>query len=310
MTNSHEVRLAGPLSLDGFEVVEVPVRYPGPGEVLVRNDWMALTHAMGELLRRPSARLTAATVGIVIASRSAELAAGDLVTHGYGWRGHVTARDSEFTRLDRELLPEPRYFLNPGSTAWRGMAEVANVGSGDTVFVSGAAGAVGSLAGQIARCLGARLVIGSAGSRAKVDYLMNELGYDAAFDYHQGPITARLAELAPLGVDVCFDTAGGEQLEAAVRAAAPGARFALCGTLSGRKPTLELGTRAITLRAFTTSFDPADTHAWNLRFARWLREGRMVFPHTVIEGGPARAPHALISLLKGEFTGSVLLRLS
>jgi NADPH-dependent curcumin reductase CurA len=325
---SEEVRLAarpvGVLAPEHFTLVEAEVRHPGPGEVLVRNDWMALAQVMSKLLRieytpempfatRPGDPLTSATVGTVVASGSAELAVGELVAHGYGWRQYVTAAATDFARLERDLLPEDRYFLNAGPTAWRGMVEVARVAEGDTVFVSGAAGAVGSLAGQIARCLGAKRVIGSAGSKAKVDYLVHELGFDAAFDYHDGPVLDRLSELAPDGIDVFFDNVSGEQFEAAIQVAVPGARFALCGALSGRNPTLDLGplgTRDITIQGFSSSYDPADTTAWTEQFGRWLREGRITFPHTVLDGGPAAAPEALVSLLGGAFTGTVLLKLS
>ncbi|MEU7900436.1 NADP-dependent oxidoreductase [Nonomuraea sp. NPDC049152] len=326
--HSQEVRLAArpsdDLTADHFSVVEAEVREPGPGEVLVRNDWMALAHVMSKLLRiehtpempfatRPGDPLTSATVGTVIASQSTDLAVGDLVAHGYGWRGCVTSAAGEFARLERDLLPGAQYFLNAGPTAWRGMVEVARVSQGDTVFVSGAAGAVGSLAGQIARCQGAKRVIGSAGSKSKVDYLVGELGFDAAFDYHDGPVLDRLRELAPEGIDVFFDNVSGEQFEAAVQVAVPGARFALCGALSGRNPTLDLGplgTRDLTIQGFSSSYDPADTHAWTKEFGRLLGQGRIAFPHTVVEGGPAAAPQALVSLLRGDYIGCVLVRLS
>lgn len=327
-TISREVRLAarpaGEISAGHFAVVDAEVRDPGPGQVLVRNDWMALAHVMSRLLQmeytpempfatRPGDPLTAATVGTVVASRSPGLAVGDLVAHGHGWRNFVTAEVGEFSRLERDLLPDARYFLNTGPTAWRGMVEVARVAEGDTVFVSGAAGAVGSLAGQIARCRGARRVIGSAGSPAKVKYLTEELGFDAAFDYHDGPVLDRLTELAPDGIDVFFDNVSGEQFEAAVQVAVPGARFALCGALSGRNPMLDLGpfgTRDLTIQGFSSSYDPADTRAWTEQFGHWLRERRIVFPHTVIDSGPATAPQALVALLGGEHTGTVLVRLS
>lgn len=328
MTTTLEVRLAArptdDITVDHFSVVETALRPPGPGEVQVRNEWMALTHVMSKLLRmeytpempfatRPGDALTSGTVGTVIASESADLPVGSLVAHGYGWRGHVTAAATDFALLERDLLPGSQYFLNAGPTAWRGMVEVAKVRAGDTVFVSGAAGAVGSLAGQIARCLGAKRVIGSAGSAVKVDYLVKELGFSAAFDYHDGPVLDQLTALAPDGIDVFFDNVSGEQFEAAVQVAVPGARFALCGALSGRNPVLDLGplgTRDLTIQGFSSSYDPADTQAWTEQFGVWLREGSIVFPHTVVTGGPAAAPHALVSLLDGAYTGTVLVALS
>jgi NADPH-dependent curcumin reductase CurA len=120
---------------------------------------------------------------------------------------------------------------------------------------------VGSLAGQIARRRGAKRVIGSAGSKEKAAHLVSELGYDAAFDHHDGAVADHLAELAPDGIDVLFDNVGGEQFEAALRHAAPEARFTLCGTLSGRDPVLSLHAvirRDVTVRGFTSSYDPRD----------------------------------------------------
>lgn len=200
------------------------------------------------------------------------------------------------------------------------MADIAEVGPGDTVYVSGAAGGVGSLAGQIARCRGAERVIGAAGSKAKTEYLVDELGYDAAFDYHDGPVLDRLRELAPDGIDVFFDNVGGEQFEAAVAAAAPGARFALCGALSGQVgdsegafPRLDVMTairKQLRIRPFATFHTPDQIEAWNSHFAGWTSEGRFVAAQTVVEGGLPAAPQALIDLLSGAHTGNVAVRLS
>jgi NADPH-dependent curcumin reductase CurA len=326
---SQEVRLAsrpvGPVTPDHFEVVDTEVGAPGEGQVLVRNDWMGVGYMMSLFARteyRPDLPLPvyrvgevpwSPSVGTVVRSESAGLAVGDLVFHRRGWREYTVGDAAEFDRVDPGLLPGPQYFLAPGPTAWRGVVEVAHAGAGDTVFVSGAAGGVGSLAGQIAKRRGAEKVIGSAGSKSKVDFLVEELGYDAAFDYHDGPVADRLDELAPEGIDAFFDIVGGEQFDAALGAAAPGARFALCGAVSGQNPTLDIGSviaRDVTIRGFTSSYTPEHTNAWNERFGRWLQEGRFIFPHTVVEGGPAQAPQALAALLNGEFTGSVLVKLS
>jgi NADPH-dependent curcumin reductase CurA len=312
------------LTPECFQIVEVEIPEPGEGELLVRNDWMALSAVMGNLmgigaeLPMPRYRLGEAlwgtAVGTVLRSRSPRFSPGDLVRHRRGWREYAFGPDAEFTKLDRDLLPGPEYHLSQGPTAWRGMAQVAGVRPGDTVFVSGAAGGVGSLAGQIARRLGAERVIGSAGSPAKVRLLVDELGYDAAFDYHDRPVADRLRALAPRGIDVFFDNVGGEQFEAAVEVAARGARFALCGALAGQvgggeggRPRLDLiaaGMRELELRAFMTR--PGED--WDARFAGWLREGSVVFPHATVNG-LAAAPGALIDLRRGSFAGAVLARL-
>jgi NADPH-dependent curcumin reductase CurA len=128
-----------------------------------------------------------------------------------------------------------------------------------------------------------------------------------------GPVAERLAELAPDGIDVFFDNVAGEQFEAALSLAAPNARFALCGALSGRNPTLDLEPtvlRDVTLRGFTTPYEPESSAAWNEHYSRWLREGRFVFPHTVVAGGIAEVPRALVAQLRGAYKGTALLKLS
>lgn len=243
-----EVRLAarpdGALTLAAFEVVEVEVPEPAEGEVVVRTDYLQLTAVMQDLMKpepnlpmpgyQVGETLWGGGVGTVVASNSPDLAVGDTVQNMGGFRAYTVGPAGEHWKLDPTAFPSPLHHLTQGVTAYHGIVDIAEVKDGDTVFVSGAAGGVGSLAGQIAKLQGAKRVIGAAGSKAKVEYLVNTLGYDAAFDYHDGPVVDRLRELAPDGIDVFFDTVGGEQFEAAVQAAAPNARFALCGALAGQ----------------------------------------------------------------------------
>jgi len=254
-------------------------------------------------------------VGTVVRSGSADLAVGDLVTAFTGWGEYAAGTASDFHRLDRAAFPSPAYHLSQGPTAFHGMVDVADVGAGDVVFVSGAAGGVGSLAGQIARCRGAERVIGSAGSRAKADYLVQELGFDAAFDYHDGPVVDQLRALAPGGISVFFDNVGGEQFEAAVEVAAADARFALCGALASqagegrdtfpRLDVLTAITKRLRLLPFACYHLPEQIAAWYRHFGTWLGEGRFVFPHEVVEGRLDDVPGALLGLLDGRFTGNV-----
>ncbi|MZE77801.1 MDR family NADP-dependent oxidoreductase [Streptomyces xinghaiensis] len=327
-----EVRLArrpsGAPAPGDLEVVEAPLP---EGEVLVRNEWMLMASAYRELMKeRPGLPLppfpvgeapTGRTVGTVVRSQDPAVPVGALVEHFQGWREYAAGPGGAFAVRDRDLLPGPEYFLSNGPTAWLGMAGMAEAGPGDVVFVSGATSGVGSVAGQIAKARGARRVIGSAGSKEKAEYLVEELGFDAAFDRHDGPALDLLRELAPDGIDVFFDNTGGEQFEAAVQLARPGARFALCGALAGQngddasagRPRLDLLTaisRQLVLRPFACFHTPDQIDGWNRQFAQWLGEGRFVYPRTVVEGGVAGAPRALFDLLDRKFYGNVLLRLT
>ncbi|GAT66906.1 alcohol dehydrogenase [Planomonospora sphaerica] len=318
-------QIAGTPALGHFTVAETEV----DGEVLVRTDQIGLAATYLELMRadciipvpawQPGQRVGAAAIGTVVRSDSPGLQAGDLVQSMTGWSEYSAGPAGSYLKLDRGLFADPGHHLGQGPTAYHGMAEVAAVGEGDVVFVSGAAGGVGSLAGQIARCLGAARVIGSAGSPEKVDYLVNELGYDAAFDYHDGSTADRLRELAPEGISVFFDVVGGEQYQGALQAARPGARFALCGSLSSqlgdaaeRFPQPDRAAaeaRGVELLPFSCHHTPDQLAAWREHFSGWLAEGRFVYPQTVVEGGIEDVPQAFLSLLRGSYRGNVSVRL-
>ncbi|MFA3835598.1 MDR family NADP-dependent oxidoreductase [Streptomyces aureus] len=319
-------QITGTPTPDHFTVVKAGV----DGEVLVRTDQIGLAATYLELMRadctipvpawQPGQRVGVAAIGTVVRSDSPELEAGDLVQSMTGWSEYSAGPADSYLKLDRALFADPGYHLGQGPTAYYGMAEVAAVGEGDVVFVSGAAGGVGSLAGQIAKCLGAARVIGSAGSPAKADYLVNELGYDAAFDYHDGPTAERLEELVPEGISVFFDVVGGEQYQGALHAARPGARFALCGSLSSqlggaaqRFPQPDRAAaeaKGVELLPFSCYHTPDQIVAWREHFSSWLDEGRFVYPQTVVEGGIEDVPQAFLSLLQGSYQGNVSVRLS
>jgi NADPH-dependent curcumin reductase CurA len=325
---TREIQLAaqvvGAPSLGDFAVATTEV----DGEVLVRTDQVGLAATYLELMRadctipvpawQPGRRVGLAAIGTVVRSDSPQLAAGDLVQSMTGWSEYSAGPAAQYVKLDP--IADPGHHLGQGPTAYYGMAEVAAVGEGDVVFVSGAAGGVGSLAGQIARCRGAARVIGSAGSPAKVAYLENELGFDAAFDYHDGPAADRLQELAPEGISVFFDVVGGEQYQAALQAARYGARFALCGSLSSqlgdaaeRFPAPDRAAaqaRGVELLPFSCHHTPDQIAAWWDHFGTWLGEGRFVYPQTVIKGGIEDVPQAFLSLLQGAYRGNVSVRLS
>lgn len=239
-----EIRLSsrpvGEPSLDHFELVQAEVPEPGDGQILVRNTWMSVDPYMrGRMDDAPSyippfqlgSALDGAVVGEVVASRSDAVPVGTAVSHFQGWRQYAVLDLSEVTVVDTALAPTQAYLGvlgTTGLTAYAALAEVASLQQGDVVFVSGAAGAVGSVAGQLARKLGASKVIGSAGGPDKARRLVADFG----FDYRAGSIATQLAQAAPDGIDVYVDNVGGDHLEAAIGALRVGGRAALVGAIS------------------------------------------------------------------------------
>lgn len=235
-----EAYLREEVRTDDFSIVEVPVRDLDPGEVLVRNTWTSVDPGLRLRLTEtgPAGYFAAfplraamdgiMTVGNVVASRAEGFAVGDTVWHASGWRDYAVVDASKpalsglgnLTRLDTDLAALQSY-LGPlggmGLTAYAGLFEVAGLREGDVVWISAAAGAVGSLAAQFAKIRGHR-VIGSAGSNEKVSYLLDELGLDAAFNYRATPVAEAIADAAPDGIDVYSDNVGGNHLEAALGA--------------------------------------------------------------------------------------------
>ena len=265
------------------------------------------------------------TVGEVVESRAEGFAAGDLVWHAAGWREHAVVRAGEpslrglgtLARIDGSLAPA-RAFLGPlggiGLTAYAGLLHVAELREGDVVWVSAAAGAVGSLAAQIAKLRGHR-VIGSAGSPAKAAYLRDALGLDAAFDYHDGPVEAQLRAAAPDGIDVYFDNVGGEHLEAALATLRRGGRVALCGAVStyeaapaGPSNLFQATANDLTLRGFRGSSHVHRFPDLQRDMGAWLADGRIRFSETVFDG-LEHAPEALVRMLAGETVGKTLVRI-
>ncbi|MFF4501513.1 NADP-dependent oxidoreductase [Streptomyces sp. NPDC001401] len=326
-----EVRLAsrpnGLPTPDNFEIVEVPVPDPAPGQVLVRNLYLSLDPGVLMLMSeqpgvpRPRYEIGEVmygdAIGEVIASAEPSLAEGDLVVHRLGWREYALAGPEAFRRVDKGAYPTPSLHLSFGLVAYVGLMEIAQLRPGDTVFVSSAAGAIGSLAGQIARLKGAARVVGSAGSPEKVRHLTDKLGYDAAFDHHDGPVLDRLREAAPDGIDVYFDNVGGEQLRAAIEVMNEHGRIAVCGALTrqstgrpdpGPGDLLSVVGKRLTIRGFTVHDHMDRAAEFGEQFRGWLREGSLVYDETVIDGLP-NAPRALIDLVRGRYTGKTMMRL-
>ncbi|MFD1936417.1 MULTISPECIES: zinc-binding dehydrogenase [Nonomuraea] len=296
-----EVRLAAPLA-----IVDAPLQQPGPGQVLIRNRHLALRAAMGLLmtgrddLPMPAYRhgevMWGPAVGEVVAG---DLPPGTLVAHHLGWREYALLDATAVTPISGDPLAH----LAQAETAYVGLVAAAELREGDTVLVSSAAGSIGTMAGQIARLKGAKRVIGSVGSPAKAAWLVDELGFDAAYDYHE--------EAVEEGIDVYFDSVGGTQLATAVEVANPGARFALCGALSGQTVALDTMTvigRRISLRGFTAADHPGVVARAREEIVAWRREGLLAVPVTRYDGLD-QAPGALADLLAGRLTGTVIVDL-
>ncbi|WP_163513723.1 MDR family NADP-dependent oxidoreductase [Fodinicola acaciae] len=301
---------------------------PPAGDVRVRTTYLQIPAVTADLMRadpglpmpgfRIGEPIWGPGVGMVVESRDERLPVGTSVLHRKGWQDEVVVTADEVYPV-HPSLPEPYFALNQGVTAYHGMVDIAEIRAGDVVFVSGAAGGVGSLAGQIARNLGAATVIGSAGSAQKVRYLVEELGFDAAINYRDGDLAGQLVKIAPDGIDVFYDNTGGEAFEAAVKVAAHGARFALCGAVSGQLdggdgayPRLDVMTaivKELVIKPFCTPHTPDQVAAWYAHYGRWLAEGKLVYPRTVVDGNVEDAPKVLDDMLAGRYRGNVLLRI-
>jgi NADPH-dependent curcumin reductase CurA len=246
-----------------------------------------------------------------------------MVSHRLGWREFAAGEASGFEMLDADALPSLSAHLAPGLTAYVGL-DLADLRPGDTVFVSSAAGGVGSLAGQMARLRGAGRVIGSAGSSVKAAMLTRELGFDAAFDYHHTPVAEQLRTAAPGGIDVYFDNVGGAQLAAAIEVMNPGGRIVLCGAMAsqggavasqgqdGVPPPPWNQLLVIVKRLRLIGFTGGDHHERSAQyladFARWLRSGEIRYSETILDG-LAAAPQAFCDVLRGRYVGRVVIRL-
>jgi NADPH-dependent curcumin reductase CurA len=327
----------GEIRIDHFRVVDVDTPAPASGEVLVRNLWTSVDPGMRLRLAAagPAGYFAAfpldapldgiMTVGEVVETRVDGFAPGDLVWHAAGWREFAVVRAGEpalrglgtLTKLDCSVAP-PTAYLGPlggvGLTAYAGLLHVAGLRDADVVWVSAAAGAVGSLVAQIAKLRGHR-VIGSAGSPDKVAYLRDELHLDAAFDYHAGPIDEQLRAAAPDGIDVYFDNVGGDHLEAALAALRRDGRAALCGAVSdyegtprGPRNLFQATAKDLTLRGFRGSSHIHRFSELHRDMTRWLAAGLVKTRETVFDG-LERAPEALVRMLAGETAGKTLVRI-
>ncbi|WP_439663065.1 NADP-dependent oxidoreductase [Lentzea sp. HUAS TT2] len=328
-----EVRLAsrpkGWPTEENFEIAEVEIPTPGEGQILVRNVVMSVDPYMRGRMNdvksyvppfQVGAPLDGGAVGEVVASNSDAFAVGDNVLHGLGWRDYAVVDAKHAVKVDAGVAPLSTYLGvlgMPGLTAYAGLLATAEFKPGDAVFVSGAAGAVGQIVGQIARLKGASRVIGSAGSADKVKYLTEELGFDAAFNYKEGPVAEQLAAAAPDGIDVYFDNVGGEHLEAAIETLNLNGRITMCGAISqynaAEKPAgpsnmIQILAKRLTLRGMLVGDHKALQQQFVSEVAAWIASGELKYSETVIEGGARQAPAAFLGMLRGENTGKMLVQ--
>jgi len=327
---NHQIRLAArPAGLpkaSDWEHTTEPVPTPRPGEFVVAVSYLSLDPAMRGWMNASAsyvepveigAVMRAGAIGRVIASEHTAFAEGDYVHGTFGVQEYAVSDGRGVIGVDPSAAPLTTYLGAlglTGLTAYFGLLEVGRPSAGETVVVSGAAGAVGSIAGQIARLNRAR-AIGIAGGADKCRWLVDELGFDAAIDYKAQNVPAALREHAPDGVDVFFDNVGGEVLDAVLTRLARGARIVVCGGISqynAQHPTGPANYLAlIAARASMTGMlvlDYADRYAEaTAELAGWLRDGRLISREQIVDGGVSAFPDALLQLFAGENTGKLVL---
>jgi len=312
-----------------FKLEAVPVPEVGPGEVLVRNVYMSVdpymrgrmndrkSYAQPFQLGRP---MDGRAIGRVMASRHAGFAPGNYVASMHGWREYFVSNGEGLSTVDEKRAPLAAYLGvlgMPGFTGWYGLKEIGKPKAGETLVVSGAAGAVGSLTAQIGKILGCR-VVGTAGTDEKCAYLTKELGLDAAINYRTaGDLHEALQKACPAGVDIYFENVGGPILDAVLRILNPFARIPLCGMISQYNfQTPEPGPRylfsMIGNRALMQGFiisDHVDRYPeFVTEVAPWLASGRIKYQETIFEG-IENAPRAFLGLFKGDNMGKMLVKL-
>ena len=327
---SREIRLvARPRGFpdeDLFEVAEAPIPDPAEGQVLIRNAYFSVDPYMRPRMNDVRSyvapftlgeAMTGGAVGRVAASRNSRYAEGDWVLHQLGWREWALSDGAALRRLDPDDAPVSTslgVLGMPGFTAWYGIFALGRPQEGETVLVSGAAGAVGSAAGQMAALAGCR-VIGSAGSEEKLAWL-RELGFDGVFNYREQKAREALAELAPDGIDIYFDNVGGDHLEAAIGSLRTHGRVVACGSISryndaepaaGPRNMFMVVTKRIRIEGFIITDHYERFGEFAGEAAGWVRDGRLRYRETIVDG-IENAPKAFLGLLRGENIGKMLVQ--
>ncbi|AHK34159.1 leukotriene B4 12-hydroxydehydrogenase/15-oxo-prostaglandin 13-reductase [Rhodococcus opacus PD630] len=335
MTTSTQIQLinrpVGWPTQDDFRTATVELPDLGPDQVRVANEFVSVDPYMRGRMNDVKSyippfalgeTMTGGAVGRVVESTAAAHPVGSVVVHDLGWRD-VAQGDASAFRVVEEI---PGISISAylgilgltGLTAYVGLVHIAHLKPGDSVFISGAAGAVGTAAGQIARLEGASRVIGSAGSAEKVALLTDRYGYDAAFDYKQAPVREQLRGLAGDGIDVYFDNVGGDHLEAALDVMRNGGRAALCGAISAYNATertpgpdnlVNIISRGLTLEGFTLGNYTHVFPEFAAKMGPWLASGDVVHDETVVDG-IENSVDAFLQLMHGGNVGKMLVKVA
>jgi NADPH-dependent curcumin reductase CurA len=331
-TTSREIRLIsrpkGIPTADNFTLARIELAPPQDGQVLVRNRYMSVDPYMRGRMNSGKSYvppfeigkpLEGGAVGEVVESRAEGFKPGDAVTSSFGWREYFIASPKELHPVSQEIQPLSVYLGAlgmTGMTAWAGL-HLVEIKAGEIIFISGAAGAVGSVAGQLAKLRECR-VIGSAGSIEKVMFLREECGFDVAFDYKVGPVLEQLNVEAPDGIDVYFDNVGGEALEAALSALRVHGRIIACGGISGyndEKPRpgpsnlFNITTKRLTMKGLMV-FDWLDRQAeFEQEVGGYFKAGKVKHKETVVRGID-QAVGAFLGLFRGQNVGKLVVELA
>lgn len=321
-------RPTGWVQESNFSIVESDIPKPGPGELLVRNLWLSLDPYMRGRMNavKSYARyveigevMVGGTVGQVVESNHPKFRTGDHVVGSLGWQLYAVSNGEGLAKIDSGAVPLSAYLGvcgMPGATAWIGLLEHCAPKAGETVLVSAATGAVGSVVGQLAKLQGCRAV-GIAGGPKKCAFAVEELGFDACVDYKAGKLLDDLRAACPDGVDCYFENVGGEVMDTAFRLLNPFSRVALCGMIADYNATEPYGVKM--LRALLTNrvklqgfivFDRQDLYQRAVgQLVKWVAQGRIKYHETIAEG-LENAPKAFIGMLKGENLGKQLVKLA
>jgi NADPH-dependent curcumin reductase len=319
-------RPTGSPSREDFDVLEDAIPSPGPGEVVTRTIWLSIDPYMRGRLREQQTYavaiqvgevMTGETVGEVIASADSNFVAGEVVVGARGWQTHSATPAERLTKLDRHGAPLSAYLGvlgMPGATAYRGISEICQPKKGETVVVSAASGAVGSVAGQLAKRAGAR-VVGMAGGAEKCLWVQDSLGFDDCVDHRSLDLRAELMASCPNGIDAYFENVGGDVQAAVFDLLNPFARVAMCGMVSQYNeaefpPGPNLGFvvgKRVMIQGFIVSDKPEKIAEWRKLAAPWVADGSLVYREDVHDG-LENAPEALAAILGGRNFGKLLVR--